>query len=235
MKLKTTPHPHPSLSTGLPTKEEVRDASLEPSDNASQSPELASRIGGPGGLHHKSPGEMGGMDKRGGLGHAHTPQATSPVSGAVPSPTQCQFAGVGASSFSQSCALSGGGVDSQVYYPHHPGVGRVASGFLPVSSSSGMGGGSLLPSSISSLHSAASCRVPGVQPGSSSALQDCSSSLRQPSALAPASYGGLRNGGGQASHPSLSSCTYMQSSQHYPGLNSSMHMMNVNFAAGHMP
>ena len=172
------------------------------------------------------------MDKRG-LGHAHTPQATSPVSGAVPSPTQCQFAGVGGSSFSQSCALSGGGVDSQVYYPHHPGVGRVASGFLPVSSSSGMGSGSLLSSSMSSLHAAhspASCRVPS-QPGS--ALQDCSS-LRQPSALAPAaSYGGLRNAGGQATHPSLSSCTYMQSSQPYP-LNTSMHMMNVNFA-GHMP
>ncbi|XP_070205063.1 T-box transcription factor TBX6-like isoform X2 [Littorina saxatilis] len=242
MKLKTTPHP--SLHRPLSTKEEVHDGALDVSNtSSSQSPDLVTRMGGSTLQSHKS-SDLG-LDKRS-LGHT----TTSPVNaaGGVSSPTQCQFAGVGVggatSSFSQSCALSGTGAGagdaSQVYYPHHHGVGvgRVSSGFLPVSSSGAMDGGSLLPTSMPSLHAvshsaaaaaaaaAGSCLIPSAQ----------SASLQQGhSVLAPSAYGGLRNGGSQHhGHPSLSSCTYMQSaSQPYAHLNPSMHMMNVNFT-GHM-
>nr|KAG5690629.1 hypothetical protein BaRGS_018099 [Batillaria attramentaria] len=228
MKLKTSPQ---AGLTSLGVKEETHDGALDHSDSASDS--VGSDLNARSALQHKTSPDLSGMDKR---AAAHPAPETSPgAAGAagVPSPNQCQFAGV-ATSFSQSCALGGGGGgggagDGQVYYPHH-GVSRMASSFLPVSTS-GMSS-SLLPTPMSSLHSsqsaaAAQCRLPG---GTAGGLPDCSS-LRQSAGLSSTSYGGLSRGGSQATHPSLSSCTYMQSPQAYAAhLNTNMHMMNMNFS-----
>ncbi|KAL8597197.1 hypothetical protein ACOMHN_022244 [Nucella lapillus] len=225
IKLKSTPRAPSSLPAPLPSKEEARDSAMDIPDPSPES--LSTRCAGMT-LQHRSPELAGSLDKRslGSVGiqttHSHA------VSLPGPSSAQCQFGG---SSYSPSCALSGVGAgEGQVYYPHHPGVSRVSSGFLPVSSASGMGGGPLLNSSMASLHAShsaavASCRIPS--------QSECPS-LHQPhphsSLSAPGAYGGLRSAVGpsqaSAAHPSLASCTYMQSSQPYAHLNSSMHMMN---------
>ncbi|XP_041348983.1 T-box-containing protein TBX6L-like [Gigantopelta aegis] len=123
-----------------------------------------------------------------------------------PSPNQCQF-GV-SKQFSQ---CMGG---DQVYYPHHS--SRMAnSSFLPVSSSALLQPGS---ASLSQMQQA--CRLPGQ-------ASDCS--LRQSAALASSHGYGIRTPQNQH-HPSLSSCTYMQSAQQYAAhLAPNMHMMNMNF------
>lgn len=237
MKLKTSP----SGLSGHLVKEEPRDSRADNSESASQSPDLSPHCG-TAGLQSKTSTDLGPLgDKR---GSTHSPSISA---SSASSPTQCQFAGVGVGvPFSQSCALGGGiaggggsgngggaSGEGQVYYPHHPGVGRMSSSFLPVSSAS-MSGSPLLHTSMNPLHSsqsAAPCRLTGQSAGG---LPDCSS-LRQASALSSSTtYGGLRAGGSQAPHPSLSSCTYMQTPQPYAAhLTSNMHMMNMNFS-GHM-
>lgn len=204
-------------------KEEARDSSLDPSDTPSQSPDTADMRShfSSTPLQAKPSSHLTQLDKRS-VSHAHD---SSPGSVSVPSPTQCQYAGLG-TPFSQSCALGGGAGDGQVYYPHHGGVGRMSS-FLPVSTSSM--GGALLQSSMAPLHSSsASGRLTGQTPGG---LSDCSG-VRQHAGLSPpSSYGGLRGGMNQSTHPSLSSCTYVQSPQQYAAqLTTSMHMMNMNFS-----
>lgn len=124
---------------------------------------------------------------------------------------------------SYSCMGSVGGVNDQIYYPHHSPMNRSnSSSFLPVSSTSAL----LQPVSSSlSLHSMnqqmqPACRLPGSN-------NDCA--LRQSSHLSSTSSYGLKTSSTQ--HPSLPSCTYMQSSQTYPThLTPNVHsMMNMNF------
>ena len=130
----------------------------------------------------------------------------------------------GSKSYSSSCMGSVGGVSDQVYYPHHSPMNRASSSsFLPVSSTSSL----LQPVSSSlSLHSMnqhmqSACRLPG-------SSSDCA--LRQSSHLSSTSSYGLKPPTTQ--HPSLPSCTYMQSSQAYPShLTPNVHsMMNMNFS-----
>ena len=134
----------------------------------------------------------------------------------------------GSKSYSSSCMGSsvGGvnGVNDQIYYPHHSSMSRSSSSsFLPVSSTSPL----LQPVSSSlSLHSMNQQMQPACRlPGSSS---DCA--LRQSSHLSSTSSYGLK--GSSSQHPSLPSCTYMQSSQPYPShLTPNVHsMMNMNFS-----
>ena len=130
----------------------------------------------------------------------------------------------GSKSYSSSCMGSVSGVNDQVYYPHHSPMNRSSSSsFLPVSSTSPL----LQPVSSSlSLHSMNQQMQPACRlPGSSS---DCA--LRQSSHLSSTSSYGLKTPSTQ--HPSLPSCTYMQSSQAYPShLTPNVHsMMNMNFS-----
>ena len=134
----------------------------------------------------------------------------------------------GSKSYSSSCMGSvGTGANDPIYYPHHSSMDRSSSSsFLPVSSSSPMTSPLLQPVSSSlSLHSMnqqmqPTCRLPGSN-------SDCA--LRQSSHLSSTSSYGLKTPSTQ--HPTLPSCTYMQSSQAYPThLTPNVHsMMNMNF------
>ena len=130
---------------------------------------------------------------------------TSHSAASSPSPNQCQF---GSSKQFSQCM----GAD-QVYYPHHS--SRMAnSSFLPVSTSALL---QPVSSGLSQMQQA--CRLPGQS-------NDCS--LRQSAGLATSHGYGIRTPPNQH-HPSLSSCTYMQSAQQYAHLAPNMHMMNMNF------
>ena len=133
----------------------------------------------------------------------------------------------GSKLYSSSCMGSVGSVNDQLYYPHHSNMDRSSSSsFLPVSSTSSMTSSLLQPVSSSlSLHSMnqqiqPACRLPGSN-------SDCA--LRQSSHLSSTSSYGLKTPSTQ--HPTLPSCTYMQSSQAYPThLTPNVHsMMNMNF------
>lgn len=126
--------------------------------------------------------------------------------------------------------ISGMSPDQTAYYPHHSPVDRSnTSSFLPVTSSPNM----LQPQSAtsSSLHTLSSlnqmqqCRLPG----SSLANTDCA--MRQPSHVSSTSNYGLRDSP-TPQHPTLSSCTYMQTTQgsgYSSHLAPNVHMMNMNF------
>ncbi|ESP04124.1 hypothetical protein LOTGIDRAFT_171119, partial [Lottia gigantea] len=112
--------------------------------------------------------------------------------------------------------------NDQSYYNHHASaVSRVqSSSFLPVSSTTG----GLLQPMTSSLFSMNSQMQPCRLSGQSN---DCA--LRQPGLASPSHGYGIRTTPPQH-HPSLSSCTYMQSGQPYTShLTPNMHMMNMNF------
>ncbi|XP_067681751.1 T-box transcription factor TBX6-like isoform X1 [Haliotis asinina] len=200
MKLKTEPH-------NAVTSHAPKDEDSDPvSDTSDENPSDASGTELPPCQILKSTAISPDLDKSRGSNSS------------TPSPNQCQFGSV--KSFNQSCM---GG--DQVYYPHHPAVSRVpSSSFLPVSTSSAL----LQPVSSSmslSLHPVNSqmqaCRLSGQ-------TSDCA--IRQTSGLNTASHGyGIRTTPPQH-HPSLSSCTYMQSAQPYAThLTPNMHMMNMNF------
>ena len=138
--------------------------------------------------------------------------------------------------YSTSCMGGlGGGVTTEPpsYYPHHSPVNRSSvSSFLPVSSTTSLLQPQSIVSSSLSLHSLSSmnqmqqCRLSGT----SIANTDCA--MRQSSHLSSTSNYGLRTSP-IPQHPSLPSCTYMQSSQGsaYPThLTPNVHSMNMNFS-----
>lgn len=120
----------------------------------------------------------------------------------------------------------------QTYYPHHSPVDRSnTSSFLPVTTSPNLLQPQSAVSSSLSLHSLSSmnqmqqCRLPGT----TIANTDCA--LRQSSHLSSTSNYGLR-ASPTPQHPSLPSCTYMQTTQgtgYSPHLAPNVHMMNMNF------
>ncbi|KAK3606508.1 hypothetical protein CHS0354_041460 [Potamilus streckersoni] len=149
---------------------------------------------------------------------SHGKSKTPPLQPPIQS-NQCQYLNNSSKGFSSSC------METQVYYPHHSAVAASrgsSSSFLPVSSTSAL----LQPVSSSlSLHSMnpqmQACRLTGK--GNDCALRQSLSHLSSTSH----NYD-IRTSPTQ--HPSLPSCTYMQSTQAYPThLTPNVHMMNMNF------
>ncbi|BFZ18656.1 hypothetical protein BsWGS_21695 [Bradybaena similaris] len=144
----------------------------------------------------------------------------------IPSPGQCQFESVTKAGGYGSMPYMTSSRES-VYYPHHhPSSGRMAGAgsFLPAATTS-----PLLQSmnpGLSFSSQMAACRL-SAQTSPECSLRDSSST----SSPTSSSYG-LRPSVAQGTHPSLSSCTYMQPSQHSYAphhLAANMHVMNMNF------
>lgn len=164
------------------------------------------------------------------LGSKHSsnsPGMTESEISSIPSPSQCQFrSGAKSDGFG---AVSCMGISSEpMYYPyHHSAAGRLGGGgsFLTAATAS-----SLLPNmnpGLSMSTPSTACRL--------AAHSSSDYSLRQPSSTPPSSSSssyGLRPNPGQAHHDTLSSCTYMNSSQHGYAPHhfaANMHVMNMNF------
>lgn len=130
--------------------------------------------------------------------------------------SQCQYLN-GGRSYTQAC------MGEQMYYPHHPNTGRSpSSSFLPVTTST------LLPpvSSSLSLHPVS----PQLQACRLSGQTNACALAQNPTHLNPATQGYAIRTSPQQNHPSLPSCTYMQTAQPYPTtLTPNVHMMNMNF------
>lgn len=142
---------------------------------------------------------------------------------------------LGKNGYGTTCmnGLSGiGSEQSSGYYPHHSPVDRSnSSSFLPVTTSPNMlqpqsgASSSLNLHGLSSMTQMQQCRLPGT----SLANTDCA--MRQPSHISSTSNYGLRDSP-TPQHPSLPSCTYMQTTQgsgYSSHLAPNVHMMNMNF------
>ncbi|XP_060607924.1 T-box transcription factor TBX20-like isoform X3 [Ruditapes philippinarum] len=179
-------------------------------------------------------GSSGGMHLP--LVKAKSPPLPPPQNG---NPGVCNYNGSMSSSslaksYGTSCMGGISGVNNeQSYYTHHSPVDRSNnSSFLPVTTSPNLLQPQSAVSSSLSLHSLSTmnqmqqCRLPGT----TLANTDCA--LRQTSHLSSTSNYGLRTSP-TPQHPSLPSCTYMQTTQG-SGYSShltppNVHMMNMNF------
>lgn len=182
------------------------------------------------------------VSKSGSSGSMHLPltKAKSPPLPQTQTGNQgiCNYNSLTNSSMSKTygstCMGGLNGVNSdQGYYSHHSPVDRSSSSsFLPVTTSpnllqpqSGVSS-SLSLHSLSSMNQMQQCRLPGT----TVANADCA--LRQSSHLSSTSNYGLR-ASPPSQHPSLPSCTYMQTTQgagYSPHLTPNVHMMNMSFS-----
>jgi len=210
-----------------PKIEIKKDSHLEPLDRSAESGDLADSD-----LSQC-------LNKSGSSGSSHLSTKSPPLS-SQGSSNQCNYNSLSGSVLSKpygsSCMTGGlGGADPPSYYPHHSPVDRSSSSFLPVTSTppllppqgAGAVSSSLALHTLSSMNQMSACRLPV----SSLANTDCAMRGQQSHLSAAPSYG-LRGASPPPQHPSLPSCTYMQTTQGsaYPThLTQNVHMMNMNF------
>ncbi|WAR03842.1 TBX2B-like protein, partial [Mya arenaria] len=211
------------------TKIEIKkDSQLEPLDRPADSADL------------QDPELSQCLSKSGSSGSSHLSSKTPPLPSQQSATNACNYSSLSGSSlgkpYGSSCMSGGlgGGVGGEPtgYYPHHSPVDRSTSSFLPVTSSPPLLPPQAAVSSSLSLHSLSSmsqmphCRLP------SSTLSNTDCAMRQPSHLSATSSFGLRGASPTPQHPSLPSCTYMQTTQgsgYSSHITPNVHMMNMNF------